>query len=217
MPPRPAASGTAPLVIGTSGVVAVVLLGLVIQALGNGPLAVDTWWHDLMLGWRTDTGLAIAWALDRVGGTVWMIVIGTVIVIGFLIARRPWAAAVAVAATLISQAITGVLKVSFARPRPADSLANDAMTAFPSGHTSFAATVVIVLALLLHTQIAWVLAVIWVAVMGWSRTYLAAHWLTDVAGGAVLGASVALLCWAIIVELHQAIERRASVRAWPHP
>jgi undecaprenyl-diphosphatase len=42
--------------------------------------------------------------------------------------------------------------------------------------------------------------VICVVVLAWSRTYLEAHWLTYVFGGAVLGASVAVLAWAIIAK-----------------
>ena len=50
-----------------------------------------------------------------------------------------------------------------------------------------------VLALVSQRWITWVLAGLWVVMMAWSRTYLEAHWLSDVAGGAILGSSVAVL------------------------
>ncbi|GAA1979766.1 phosphatase PAP2 family protein [Microbacterium pumilum] len=198
---------------GLAGGVAVILLGVGINALGNGPLAIDTWWHDLMLTWRTESWLAVALAFDVVGGVTAMTVIGIVIVVGFLAARRPWDALTVTAAMLTSQAITGVLKVSFARPRPPDSLVTDAMTSFPSGHTTLAATVMVVLALLIRADAMWLAAVLWVMAMAWSRTYLSAHWLTDVSAGAVLGASVAVLVWAVIADLRRAVQQHALIAA----
>ncbi|KJL43777.1 phosphatase PAP2 family protein [Microbacterium trichothecenolyticum] len=209
MPARRSPSRAAIVVGGLAGLSAVVLLGLVIHALGNGPLPVDTWWHDLMLASRTDAGLAVARALDVIGGVVWMIVIGIVLVVSLLIAHRPWDALAVVAAMLVAEATTSVLKLSFARPRPADSLVTEAMTSFPSGHTSLAAAVTVVLALLLRRPMLWAAAALWVAMMAWSRTYLAAHWLTDVLAGAVLGSSAALLAWALITGIRDIAQRRA--------
>src|SRR6478735_7863852 len=194
------------LITALAGIVAVVLLGIVILMLGNGPLPLDTWWHDLMVAWRTDAGLAVAEALQLVGAGFWSVVIVTAVVAGYVFAGRPWSAATVVVAVLVSQTITGALKFSFARPRPEDSLSTDAMTAFPSGHTSMAATLAVVLALLIRSQLAAALAVVWVVAMAWSRTYLAAHWLTDVIAGAVLGAAAALLTWVTLDSMERAGE-----------
>ncbi|WP_457099342.1 phosphatase PAP2 family protein [Microbacterium sp. P5_E9] len=194
------------LVTAIAGIVAVVLLGIVILLLGNGPLPVDTWWHDLMVAWRTDAGLVVAEGLQLIGAGFWSVVIVTAIVAGCVFAGRPWSAATVVVAVLVSQAITGALKFSFARPRPEDSLSTDAMTAFPSGHTSMAATLAVVLALLIRARLATILAVVWIVAMAWSRTYLAAHWLSDVIAGAVLGAAVALLTWTTLDSMERAAE-----------
>jgi len=194
------------LITALAGIVAVVLLGIVILMLGNGPLPLDTWWHDLMVAWRTDAGLAVAEALQLVGAGFWSVVIVTAVVAGYVFAGRPWSAATVVVAVLVSQTITGALKFSFARPRPEDSLSTDAMTAFPSGHTSMAATLAVVLALLIRAWLATILAVVWIVAMAWSRTYLAAHWLSDVIAGAVLGAAVALLTWTTLDSMERAAE-----------
>jgi membrane-associated phospholipid phosphatase len=45
--------------------------------------------------------------------------------------------------------------------------------------------------------------------MAWSRTYLAAHWLTDVIGGLFLGVAVGVLVWASV----ETIRRRRAARA----
>jgi undecaprenyl-diphosphatase len=44
----------------------------------------------------------------------------------------------------------------------------------------------------------WWLAAAVTAGMAWSRTYLQVHWLLDVAGGALLGAGVALAVFAAV-------------------
>lgn len=200
-----------PLVVGgVVGVAGVVLFGILIHAVGNGPLAVDSWWHDVMLAWRTDAGLVVAHALDVIGGVVSMIVIGVAIVLGLLFARRPWNALSVVSAMLIAEATTSAMKVSFARPRPPDSLVTDAMTSFPSGHTSLAAAVMVVLAIWLRTALMWTAAALWVAAMGWSRTYLEAHWFSDVVAGAVLGASAALLGWGIMAAARRSAQRTSD-------
>lgn len=204
----PAPRGARPLVVGLVGVVAVAMLGTIILLLGNGPTRVDVWWHELMLAWRTDAGLTVAHALDVIGGTTAMIVIGAALVAGFLFARRPWGALTVATAMLASELVTGSMKVLFARPRPPDSLSDVGLTSFPSGHTTLAATVAIALALLISGWLAWTAAAAWVLIIAWSRTYLEAHWLTDVLGGATLGFSMALVTWWVVVQVRAAVGRR---------
>jgi undecaprenyl-diphosphatase len=206
-------SRSAVVVTAGVGVLAVVVLGATIYALGNGPLAIDSWWHDLMLAWRTPAGLFFAQAFQFVGGALSMTVLTIAVVVGFAIARRPWDALAVVVAMVVAEVATSALKLTFARPRPVDSLSTHAMTSFPSGHTSLAATLVVVLALLIRSRLVWILAVAWIIGMAWSRTYLEAHWLTDVIGGAVLGASVAVVTWATVDALHRAVERSNEVVA----
>lgn len=204
--PKPEGEGTGPsrlftLWLGLAGLGAAVLLGVWISVSGNGPLPVDTWWHDLMRAWRTDLGLILAHSLETIGGVFPMILAGLAVVVGFLVLKRPWSALTVVLTLLASQAVTTVLKVSLARPRPADSLTVIGLTSYPSGHTTLAATLVIIVALLLRRKLIWLLAAGWVVVMAWSRTYLEAHWLTDTIGGALLGAAVALLVWSAVATV----------------
>jgi membrane-associated phospholipid phosphatase len=82
------------------------------------------------------------------------------------------------------------------RTRPEDSLAESVATSFPSGHTAVATTVVMVLALVFRRWYVWALGAVWVLTMMWSRTYLHAHWLSDVVAGMLEGVAVATVVWA---------------------
>ena len=199
--------------LGLTGLCAAVLLGVWIFLSGNGALPVDTWWHDLMRAWRTDVGLVLAHSLEFIGGVFPMIVAGIAVVVGFLVIKRPWSALTVVLTLLASQAVTILLKDVFARPRPADSLTVVGLTSYPSGHTTLAATLVIIVALLVRQQLVWVLAAAWVVMMAWSRTFLEAHWLTDTIGGALLGAAVALLMWSAVATVRRPLGCRRD-RAW---
>lgn len=200
------------------GILAVILLGWGIRLLGNGPLSVDTWWLSLMQSARTRAGLTVAETMALVGGTTWMIVICALIVLILVLKRELRSSITVVASVVISEALTTVMKLAFARERPLESLSSTGPTSFPSGHTTLAAAVAIILALLIGRTLAWGVAVAWIVAMAWSRTYLAAHWLTDTLAGAILGASVALLVWALLRE-PRASGRCAPPgrRMWTHP
>ena len=96
-----------------------------------------------------------------------------------------------------------------ARARPSDSLAESTATSFPSGHTAVATTVVVTLALLLRKWYVWVGGVLWVLWMMWARTYLHAHWLSDVIAGLLEGIAVATLVWCAV----EAIRDRRAIRS----
>jgi len=194
------------LVVGISATVAFVVLRVVVAAGGHAPLEIDLWWHDLTAASRSDVGVVIAWVPAIVGGTVGMIVVGALL-IALLVWRRRRADAATLAIAMITVVAVGATMAAvIGRTRPTDSLAERMATSFPSGHTAVATTVVVILALALRRWYVWLLGAGWVVFMMWSRTYLNAHWLSDVFAGMLEGVAVAALVW---IAVQAARDRRA--------
>jgi membrane protein DedA with SNARE-associated domain/membrane-associated phospholipid phosphatase len=94
-----------------------------------------------------------------------------------------------------------ITKAALDRPRPPAPLVDTELSAYPSGHAAYALTWVAVAVILsrvlpnVASRAALVTgAVVIAAVVGLSRLYLRAHWLSDVTGGWGLGAALFSLC-----------------------
>jgi membrane-associated phospholipid phosphatase len=94
--------------------------------------------------------------------------------------------------------LIGSLKGIYDRPRPPGSLVATSGASFPSGHAIAASVTVLAAVIALvppgRRRVWWgAAAVAFSILMGLSRAYLAAHWLSDAAAGILLGTSCALL------------------------
>ncbi len=163
---------------------------------------LDRQWSETML--KTPAGPLdrVALAFDRCGrGAVRGATMGT---IGLLLARRRrWRGLAAFAATeALTPLAVNAVKLVVDRERPAIARVDPFGTSFPSGHAAYAAATSVALVLLASEERPakrwmWVGAAAGTLGMGWSRTHLQAHWLTDVTAGALLGGGVSLATFAV--------------------
>lgn len=141
-------------------------------------------------------GYGVAGAVTWFGGPA--VALPVVVVLALAARReRSWFPLVVwVASVVLAEATTQAAKRLVQRPRPPGALETD--FAFPSGHTTMAAATFVVVALVLartpRARAAWTtVAVLATAAVGWSRLALGAHWFSDVAVGAVVGWT-----WAVV-------------------
>ena len=132
-------------------------------------------------------------------GLVYVTLPVRILLAGFLALRRRWWHLAAFASAIVlSEALIGSLKGVYDRARPPGSLVATTNASFPSGH-AIAASVTVVAAVIALVppgrRRAWwgAAAVAFSIVMGLSRAYLAAHWLSDATAGILLGTSCALV------------------------
>lgn len=180
---------------------------------------IDDAFLRLMVDLRVTPLVALAKALSVAGG-VWVNWPLRVLVMVLLAARRRWLQLCAFVLSVgSSEMLIGFVKDLYARPRPSGSLIGTSSAAFPSGHAVAGAVTAVGLVVVLlppgRNRWTWeVVAAVFAALMALSRTYLSAHWLSDVIGGALLGIVLAIGWPAVLQALRERrIRSRASAQA----
>ncbi|MDA1358259.1 phosphatase PAP2 family protein [Glycomyces luteolus] len=173
---------------------------------------LDDWWNGLVGSPVGSPLWYVAECFNLLGGALGL-VLGAVAVVALLVVRR-WRSAVYVGAALAAtKLVTDGLKAVAERPRPTDITVDTGSWAFPSGHASRMAAVVVVIAVLMvparHLQRWWPVAVVLTCAMMLARNWQHAHWLTDTVAGAATGAAVAVFVWWALSPL---LDRERALR-----
>ena len=198
---------TALLTAGVVAVTAVVFAVVADHAMLARIQRVDDAWLRLMVSGRAPPLTAVA-KVFNVLGLVYVTLPVRIALAGFLAVRRRWWHLAAFASAIVlSEVLIGSLKGVYDRTRPPGSLVATSGASFPSGH-AIAASVTVVAAVIAlvpagRQRALWGAgAVAFSIVMGLSRAYLAAHWLSDATAGILLGTSCALVT-ALIADQFQ--------------
>lgn len=178
---------------------------------GPEPFDLDQMWNTALAQWRVEGLVWFSQAMNWLGGGivgVFVVPIGGALLLVLL--RRYVGALFFLAASIFSAAGVQALKHLFGRARPEDIIVVSDYGSFPSGHTANAATIAVVAFVLFPRVWVAIVGAAWVLLMAFSRTYLHAHWLSDTAGGAFIGAGMALVVAAAFATRLRAEQRRVT-------
>lgn len=156
-----------------------------------------------MVSVRSEPLTAIAKFLNLLGLVVITLPV-RLLIVGFLaVKRRWWHLTAFVSAVILSEVSIGSLKAIYDRPRPPGSLVAVSGGSFPSGHAVAASVTAVAAVIALFPEgprrYWWgLVAATFSLLMGLSRAYLAAHWLSDAVAGVLLGTSFGLISALIV-------------------
>jgi undecaprenyl-diphosphatase len=177
-----------------TGVAVTVLVGVS----GTRPALqrVDDTWYRWMVAGRSSMLVTVSKVLSTAFSTAvdWPLRIAATVVIAV---RRRWLALASWAVTLVlSEWMIGAVKGLVDRGRPPAALIATSGASYPSGHAIASAVTAIGIVMALTSgrrRLHWMVPAVALAMLvALSRTYLSAHWLSDVVGGACIGGGIAL-------------------------
>lgn len=185
--------GTRPL-LAVAAVGLLVFVACLLLVDGGGFAPGDRGGLRLVGDLHSDTAVSVARALTWLGSApvAWSLVL--VAAAWLATHERRLEAGSLLAGLALTVLLVHFVKVWVDRPRPPHALTTTTDPSFPSGHTAYATALVAAAVALVRGWGIVALAVAVAVVVGLTRMYLRAHYLSDVLAGAGLSAAVFALC-----------------------
>ena len=202
MPREPAVFRNPSCALAGAGILFVLVTILTVVVSADHRLGIDDAWWRTMRDARSATFTDLSKGLNTFGDFFVQLVI-RLAVAAVLVARSWWRRLAAWAfVALFSTPICDLVKALVDRSRPVGGLVHATGGSFPSGHAVAAAVTAFGIVLMFTRPgrariLGSVVAGIFAVVMGWSRTELGVHWLTDVVAGAALATAVTFAAFAV--------------------
>jgi membrane-associated phospholipid phosphatase len=184
-------AGLVLLVLGTALTAAIATAG------GRaGVQRVDEEFRELMVSLRWQPLVTVSDALSVAFSTVVLWPVRVAVTVAIALRRRWLALSSWMSTVILSELAIGPVKALLDRPRPPGSMIGTSGASYPSGHAIASAVTAIGVVMALTSgrrRLHWMVTAVCIATaVALSRTYLSAHWLSDVIGGSLLGAGFAL-------------------------
>jgi membrane protein DedA with SNARE-associated domain/membrane-associated phospholipid phosphatase len=183
---------------------------------------VTAWVIAHRTGWLTGALQVLTW----LGSTAVIIPAGLAVGLYFAIRRHDWRPLTLLTATVAGAVgLYDIVKALVGRPRPPAAIwiGHYSGAAFPSGHATQSTAFYTMLAILLaaglsvrRRAILWSAAALVVLIVGASRIYLGAHWLTDVLAGYALGATWVAIVLVVLLTSSPGTSKAKAVQDQGH-
>lgn len=186
---------------------------------------VSAWVVSHRTDWLTSVMKIATW----LGSTAVIVPVLVLVAVVLIVRRRDWRSAALLAIAVAGAiALYDIVKPAVGRARPPAALwiGHYSGAAFPSGHATQSIAFYGMLAVVLSVgrplrtrTFLWIGAAVVTLVVGVSRIYLGAHWLTDVLGGYALGATwlAFVVAMSLLITTRERRGRAAGLREGAEP
>lgn len=172
-------------------------IAMVIPPVREVILSFDDWFYETTYPIKIGVVTAIAYFLNFIGGGLFAWPFRAAVT-AILVAKRRWEAVAAwLLALAFSEPFIWFLKTAYGRDRPPEALVEATSGSFPSGHSIGGAVMAVGLVVAFipagpERRNLEMVAAGFAFIMGGSRIYLGAHYMTDVIAGVAFGAAAAI-------------------------